>query len=180
MTLFQETASAQKPLTSNGALSAPFRYIMAGLVVLMAVAVASIALAGRTSDATIQGSADVEAIDGYMAGLIAAANMQRAAAAQELGDGWEAALVPHRTYTSVDGWEAGLTRPVSKPQGFAPGYPEHGGLAGPSRVAIDSVSIHRFLLPEDQAAEGGSSLRFAPQPAEPATDGYNQRFIHVD
>jgi hypothetical protein len=46
-----------------------------------------------------------------MTGLTAASNQQRVASAQQLNDGWEAALVAKRTSTATDGWEAALIQP---------------------------------------------------------------------
>ena len=64
---------------------------------------------------------------------------------------------------------------------FAPGYPRHGGLAGPSRIVdAGDARVIGVLLWDDLAAAGDSSLRFAPQAAEGQTDGGNQRFVQVD
>ena len=111
MTLFQESASARKLVTTERAITAPFLAITAGLVVvLMAVAVTTL-VAGRPADPATQANSDSTAIDGWMPAAIAAARQDRIEAAQSLEDGWEAALVPQRTYTSTDGWEAVLIQP---------------------------------------------------------------------
>jgi len=91
---------------------APFVAIAAGLaVLLMALAVTSFAFSGRPADVTIQGTTDTAAIDGYLAGLTASNNQARIASAQDLNDGWEAALVTRRASAVRDGWEAALIRP---------------------------------------------------------------------
>jgi hypothetical protein len=204
MTQFQESATV-RTLGTPRASTAPFLAITAGLVVvLMALALISFVVAGRPADATIGGNTDTAAVDGYMAGLTAANNQHRIEVAQRLNDGWAASLIPQRL-SPKDGWEAALLKPVAAIEAkFANGYPLHGGLAGPSRVAINwaggfapgyplqgglagasqvdegDASINRYLLPADQAAAAGSTLRFAPQPAEAATNGDNQRFITAD
>ena len=171
----------------------------------MALALISFVVAGRPADATIGGNTDTAAVDGYMAGLTAANNQHRIGVAQRLNDGWAASLIPQGGFRRR---MAGRPRcsspwPQSRPR-FANGYPLHGGLAGPGRVAINwaggfapgyplqgglagasqvdegDASINRYLLPADQAAAAGSTLRFAPQPAEAATNGDNQRFITAD
>ena len=111
MTQFQESVSARQ-LTSRRAFTAPFVAITAGLVVLlMALAVISFGLAGRPADTAIQASTNSVAVDGYMAGLTAANNQHRLDAAQQLNDGWTAALVAQRTSTATDGWEAAMVQP---------------------------------------------------------------------
>lgn len=204
MTQFQESATV-RTLGTPRASTAPFLAITAGLVVvLMALALISFAVAGRPADANI-GNTDTAAVDGYMAGLTAANTQHRIEAAQRLNDGWAASLIPQRL-SPKDGWEAALLQPqgAAIEAKFANGYPLHGGLAGPSRVAINwaggfapgyplqgglagasqvdegDAIINRYLLPADQAAGAGSTLRFAPQPAEDATSGDNQRFITAD
>lgn len=112
MTQFQESASSPKLVPAERAYTAPFLAIAAGLVVLLiALAVTTFVLAGRPADGTIQDNPDTAAIDGYMAGLTAANGQARIASAQQLNDGWEAALVTRRTSTATDGWEAALIRP---------------------------------------------------------------------
>ena len=109
MTQFQESASVPKLVPTQRAFTAPFLAITAGLVVLlMAIAVTASFLAGRPAEASIQGSTDTAAIDGYMTGLTAANNQRRLASAQQLNDGWAAALTPQRPSTATDGWEAAL------------------------------------------------------------------------
>jgi hypothetical protein len=112
MTQFQESAPAPKVVPAGRANVAPFVAIAAGLaVLLMALAVTSFAFSGRPADVTIQGTTDTAAIDGYLAGLTASNNQARIASAQELNDGWEAALVTRRASAVRDGWEAALIRP---------------------------------------------------------------------
>ena len=133
MTQFQESASVRTLVTTpRAADTAPFLAITAGLVaVLMAVAVISFFAAGQPSDATIGGTADSAAVDGYLAGLTAANKQhqlegaalamrrpitatdgqQRLESAQQLRDGWAGALVTLRTPTATDGWEAALIQP---------------------------------------------------------------------
>jgi len=112
MTQFQESAPAPKLIPAERSYSAPFVAITAGLVVLLiALAAMSFVLSGRSTDVTIQGNTDTAAIDGHMAGLTAANGQARIASAQQLNDGWEAALVTRRATAVRDGWEAGLIRP---------------------------------------------------------------------
>ena len=98
-------------------------------------------LAGRPAEAAIQGSTDTAAIDGYMAGLTAANNQHRLAAAQQLNDGWAVALAPHRTSTAKDGWEAAL---VTKRTSTATDGWE-AALIQPRQTAVDGY-IQRFLI----------------------------------
>jgi hypothetical protein len=137
MTLFQETASARKPLNSDPTLSSPFQAMLAGLVVLlMAVAVTSFVVDGHPTGTSAENELDAAYANGY----------------------------------PLHGGLAGPSRVgINDAGSFAPGYPLHGGLAGPSRVTIDSAG-----------GFAAGSLRFAPQPAEGATDGDNQRFVNVD
>jgi len=132
MTQFQESASVRTLGTPRAADTAPFLAITAGLVaVLMAVAVISFVATGRPFDATIDGTADSAAVDGYLAGLTAANKQhqlegaalamrrpitstdgqQRLAGAQQLNDGWAAGLAMQRPITATDGWEATLLQP---------------------------------------------------------------------
>ena len=147
MTLFQETASAQKPLTSDSAIW-PFQAMLAGLVVLlMAVAAASFVVVGSPAEISTGSNLGAAYANGY----------------------------------PLHGGLAGPSRVTTNAaDSFAPGYPLHGGLAGPGRVDEGDALIRRILLADDQAAAAGSSLRFAPQAADGATDGDNQRFVQVD
>jgi hypothetical protein len=112
MTQFQESVSVRKLVPSERAFTAPFIAITAGLVVvLVALAVTSFVFAGRPAEAALQGGTDTAAIDGWMPAAIAAGSQHRLGAAQQLDDGWAAALVPQRTSTATDGWEAALIRP---------------------------------------------------------------------
>jgi hypothetical protein len=103
MTLYQESASARKLVTSERAFAAPFLAITAGLVVvLLAVAVTSFVAIGRPADAATQAKPYTESIDGWMSAAMAAARQHRIEASQSLEDGWEAVLVrPHEA--AVDG-----------------------------------------------------------------------------
>ena len=144
MTQFQESAATRKLVTSERAFTAPFLAITAGLVVLlMALAVMSFVLAGRPADVPIQANTDTAAVDGYMAGLTAANNQHRLDAAQQLNDGWAAALVSQRTSTATDGWEAAL---VAKRTSTATDGWE-AALVQPHRPAVDGY-IQRFLNDE--------------------------------
>jgi hypothetical protein len=137
----QESASVPKLVHAERAYTAPFFAITAGLVILlMALVVTSFVLAGRPADATIQGTTDTAAIDGYMAGLAAANNQHRLASAQRLNDGWAVALVPQRTSTATDGWEATLvaTRTSTATDGW------EAALIQPRQTAVDGY-IQRFL-----------------------------------
>lgn len=112
MTHVQESVAARNLVSSKRAFTAPFLAIMAGLVILlMAIAATSFALAGRPADATIQANTGAAAVDGYLSGLSVANAQQRLTAAQRLSDGWAAALVTQRTSTATDGWEGALVRP---------------------------------------------------------------------
>jgi len=91
MTQFQESVTARKLATSQRAFPAPFLAITAGLVVLlMALAVMTFAVAGRPS-VPIGGNADTAAAERYVAGLIASINQHRLESAQQLRDGWDTA-----------------------------------------------------------------------------------------
>jgi len=110
MTQAQESVSTRQ-LTSERAFTAPFIAIAAGLVVLlMALAVTSFALASRPSTA-IEGHAATEAVDGWLPAATTAGSQHRLESAQQLRDGWARELVPQRTSTATDGWEAGLIQP---------------------------------------------------------------------
>jgi hypothetical protein len=150
MTLYQEAASVPKSLNAHSADTARFQAILAGLVVVL--------MAVAVASSVIAGRPTGATIEDNLAANYA--------------NGYP-----------LHGGLAGPSRiAIDSAGSFAPGYPLHGGLAGPSQVSeIDegAASIRRFLLPDDQAA-AGSSLRFAPQAAEGATDGDNQRFVQVD
>jgi hypothetical protein len=77
MTQFQDSASLRKLDSPARALAAPLLAMAGIIVVLMAAAVMSYALAGRPSDATI--TAEAATIDGHTEAQIAA-NLQRLAA----------------------------------------------------------------------------------------------------
>jgi hypothetical protein len=161
MTLFQETASAQKPLNASSADMARFQAILAGLVVvLMAVAVTSSIVAGPSTDTTIESNAAGGFAPGYpLHGGLAGPSRVGINDAGGFAPGYP-----------LHGGLAGPSRVgINDAGGFAPGYPLHGGLAGPSRVGIN-----------DAGGFAAGSLRSAPQPAEGATDGDNQRFVNVD
>ena len=141
MTQFQESASVPKLVPSERAFTAPFLAITAGLVILlMAIAVTAFVLAGRPAEASIQGSTDSAAIDGYMTGLTAANNQHRLASAQQLNDGWAMALVPQRTSTATDGWEAALL--AKRTSTATDGW--EAALIQPHQPAVDGY-IQRFL-----------------------------------
>ena len=112
MTQFQESISARRSASSGRAFTAPFLAITAGLVVLlMALAVASFALADRPADTGMQASTNAAAVDGWMPAAIAFGSQHRIEAAQQLRDGWAASVAPPRRSTATDGWEAGLVQP---------------------------------------------------------------------
>ena len=97
MTLFQESAPAPKVVPAGRANVAPFVAIAAGPRGPSDGAGSDvIRVLRRPADVTIQGTTDTAAIDGYLAGLTASNNQARIASAQELNDGWEAALVTRR------------------------------------------------------------------------------------
>ena len=150
MTLFQETASVPKSLNANSADKARFQAILTGLVVV----------------------------------LMAVAVASFVVAGRPTGATIEGNLAVEAKYANGYPLHGGLAGPsriaIDSAGGFAPGYPLQGGLAGPSHIDEADASVYRFLLPDDQAAGNGSSLRFAPQPAEGATNGDNQRSIHAD
>ena len=132
MTQFQESASVRTLGTPRAADTAPFLAIMAGLVaVLMAVAVISFVvdrtalrrghqwhrrlgggrriLGGpdrREQAAPARGSGSGDAATDHRNGRPAAAR-----SAQQLRDGWAAALAMQRPITATDGWEAALLQP---------------------------------------------------------------------
>lgn len=111
MTQFQQSASVRTLDTSERAYPAPFLAIVAGLVaVLIAVAAISFAVDAQPSDAAVGGYADTTAADRYVAGLTAGINQYRLEAAQQLNDGWAAALAMQRPITATDGWEKSLVR----------------------------------------------------------------------
>ena len=171
MTLFQETASAQKPLTSDSAIW-PFQAMLAGLVVLlMAVAAASFVVVGGPADISTGSNLGAAYANGYpLHGGLAGPSRVTTNAADSFAPGYP-----------LHGGLAGPSRVTTNAaDSFAPGYPLHGGLAGPGRVDEGDALIRRILLADDQAAAAGSSLRFAPQAADGATDGDNQRFVQVD
>ena len=103
MTQVQESAATRKLVTPERAFKAPFLAITAGLVVLlMALAVMSFAVAGRPSG-PIDGNADKAAAERYVAGLIAGINQHRLEAAQQVQDGWETTLIQSNG-PAVDGY----------------------------------------------------------------------------
>ena len=111
MTQFQQSASVRTLDTSERAYPAPFLAIVAGLIaVVMAVAVLSFALDARPSDAALNGNTDTAAVDGYLAGLIAANNAPRVESAQRIADQWAAAALVSRSQSLNDGWEAAQIR----------------------------------------------------------------------
>ena len=112
MTQFQQSASVRTLDTSERAYPAPFLAIVAGLIaVLMAVALISFALDARPSDAALNGNTDTAAVDGYLAGLIAANSAQhQVESAQRLADQWAAAALVSRSQSLNDGWEAAQIR----------------------------------------------------------------------
>jgi hypothetical protein len=198
MTQFQDSASLRKLDSPAGALAAPLLAMAGIIVVLMAAAVMSYALAGRPSDATI--TAEAATIDGHTEAQIAA-NLQALAAQrteaidaatkpfvaeylQRVGaqstangatiDGHTEALKAANLWRAQqlnDGSDAARVLPRTNPA-------VHGWV--PAEEAGVDASIYRFLLPADQATVSGSSLRFAPQPAETTGNGGNQRFVNVD
>ena len=198
MTQLQDSASLRKLDSPARAFAAPLLAMAGIIVVLMAAAVMSYALAGRPSEATI--TAESATIDGHTEAQIAA-NLQRLAAQgteaidaatkpfvaeylQRVGaqsavngatlDGHTEALKAANLWRQQqlnDGSDAARVLPRTNPAA-------HGWV--PAEEADVDASIYRFLLPADQAAVTGSGLRFAPQPAETTRDGGNQRFVNVD
>ncbi len=111
MTQFQQSASVRTLDTTERAYPAPFLAIVAGLIaVLMAVALISFALDARPSGAALNGNTDTAAVDGYLAGLIAANSAPRVESAQHLADQWAAAALISRSQSLTDGWEAAQIR----------------------------------------------------------------------
>ena len=171
MTQFQETASVGTLGNAERKYTAPFLAITAGLVaVLMAIAVISFAVNSRPSDAA--GYGDTTAGNAYAAGLNAAITGHQVDSAQRLADQWAAAAA------------------IDKAGSFAPGYPLQGGLAGPSRVAIDQARLESAQKLRDGWA-GALVVQPASDPVDgwhaglvrqhaPAVDGYIQRFLNAE
>ena len=190
MTLFQETASAPKRLNSDAELSAPmnaifpFQAMLAGLViVLMTVAVASSLVAGRPTT-TIQGAPSY--VDPYRE-FVQAPAVGAPSYVDPYREFVHAPTIQLDAGSFAPGYplHGGLAGPsrveINDAGSFAPGYPRHGGLAGPSRIVdAGDARVIDALLWDDLAAASGSSLRFAPQAADGASDGSNQRFAHAD
>jgi hypothetical protein len=192
MTLFQETTSAPKRLNSDATLSAPmnaifpFQAMLAGLViVLTAVAVASSLIAGRPTTTAIQGAPSY--VDPYRE-FIQAPAVGAPSYVDPYREFVQAPTILLRGGSFAPGYplHGGLAGPsrvgINAAGSFAPGYPRHGGLAGPSRIEINAgdARVIDVLLWDDLAAAGGSSLRSAPQAADGASDGDNQRFVQAD
>ena len=171
MTQFQETASVGTLGNAERKYTAPFLAITAGLVaVLMAIAVISFAVNSRPSDAA--GYGDTTAGNAYAAGLNAAITGHQVDTARQLADQWAAANA------------------IDKAESFAPGYPLQGGLAGPSRVAIEQARLESAQKLRDGWA-GAIVVQPASDPLDgweaglvrqhaPAVDGFIQRFLNAE
>ena len=196
MTQFQDSASLRKLDSPARAFAAPLLAMAGIIVVLMAAAVMSYALAGRTSDDTT--TAEAATIDGHTEAQIAA-NLQGLAV--QGTEAIDAATKPfvaeyleratgQSTAATIDGhtealkaanlWRAQRLNNGSDAARVLPRTDPavHGWV--PAAEADVDASIYRFLLPADQAAVSGSSLRFAPQAAESMGNGGNQRFVNVE
>ena len=129
MTQFQQSASVRTLDTSERAYPAPFLAIVAGLVaVLIALAAISFAVDTRQSDATIGGTTDTAAVDGYMAGLTASNHQHQLEAA---------ALAMRRPITSTDG-----PNRLELAQKLRDGWA--GALLQPKEAPVDTYS-QRFI-----------------------------------